>query len=130
MEKELDKNFIEEKINEYIKHAKWLSQILKEESDKLEEHSPEINSLEFWEKEMQFLAYTINSAAHDLYDVTGDMIEEIDADLAMRKEAINGKEEITAKSAYDRYRFNGDEEEQAEEEEQAAGRQEAREELE
>lgn len=124
MEKELDKNFIEEKINEYIKHAKWLSQILKEESDKLEEHSPEINSLEFWEKEMQFLAYTINSAAHDLYDVTGDMIEEIDADLAMRKEAINGKEEITAKAAYDRYRFNGDEEEQA------AGRQEAREELE
>lgn len=109
MEKELDKNFIEEKINEYIKHAKWLSQILKEESDKLEEHSPEINRLEFWEKEMQFLAYTINSAAHDLYDVTGDMIEEIDADLAMRKEAVNGKEEITAKAAYDRYRFNGDE---------------------
>lgn len=90
---EMDKNHIEEKVNEYIKHVKWLCDILKKTSDEMDERAPENNSLEFWEQEMQFLAYTINSAGHDLYDVTGDLIEEIDADLEMKYQEKKEKKE-------------------------------------
>lgn len=90
---EIENNHIQEKAYEYIKHIKWLCRTIEKNADEMGEHHPQLQSLEFWEAEMQFLSYTINSAAHDLYSVTGDLIEELDADIEMKDQAKNEKRE-------------------------------------
>lgn len=90
---EMENNHIQEKAYEYIKHIKWLCRTIEKNADEMGEHHPQLHSLEFWEQEMQFLSYTINSAAHDMYEITADLIEELDADLEMKYQEKKAKKE-------------------------------------
>lgn len=90
---EMENNHIQEEAYEYIKHIKWLCRTIEKNADEMGEHHPQLHSLEFWEAEMQFLSYTINSAAHDMYEVTADLIEELDADLEMKYQEKKEKKE-------------------------------------